>query len=216
MTNSELRKEIIAHACEFASGGLSVGKSGNISVRFEQGFLITPTGFSYEDLQPQHIAYCDLEGALLEGSYQPSSEWPFHAAIYKARQDIQAIVHCHSAYATALATTRRSIPPFHYMVAIAGGNRIECAEYATFGSTELSVNAVKALGERKACLLANHGQITVGKTVAEAYALAGEVESLAKQYCLSLQFGEPVLLDDREMQINLEKFSHYGQQQKRD
>ncbi|MEQ8288640.1 MAG: class II aldolase/adducin family protein [Gammaproteobacteria bacterium] len=213
MTSKELREDIIDHARDFEASGLSVGKSGNISARYEQGFVITPTGFAYADLQPDNLAFCNMDGSLIDGDWAPSSEWPFHAAIYQAREDINAIVHCHSTYATAIACNRKPIPAFHYMVATVGGNSIECADYATFGSVELSRNAVQALGNRKACLLANHGQVATGNTVAGAYQLAREVEALARQYCISLQFGEPVLLDDEEMARNVEKFKRYGRQQ---
>lgn len=213
MATIRLRKEIIARACDFKADGLSVGKSGNISVRCDEGLLITPTGFAYEKLGPLDLSHCSFDGEILEGKWAPSSEWPFHAAIYQAREDVQAIVHCHSPYAAALACVRKPIPAFHYMVAVAGGHSIECADYATFGSVELSENALAALGERRACLLANHGQIAVGASVAEAYELAQEVEALACQYLLSLQVGKPVLLDAAEMDVNLEKFSRYGSQQ---
>ena len=156
-----LRQEIITHARDFEGSGLSVGKSGNISVRFEQGFIITPTGFAYDELQSDHLAYCNMDGTLVEGEWAPSSEWPFHAAIYQAREDVKAIVHCHSSYATAIACNRQSIPAFHYMVAVAGGNTIECADYATFGTADLSAHVIEAIRQRKACLLANHGQLRV-------------------------------------------------------
>lgn len=216
MASIRLKQEIIDKACAFKADGLSIAKSGNISVRCDKGFLITPTGFAYDELEPDDLTYCSFNGDIIEGEWAPSSEWPFHAAIYQAREDVQAIVHCHSPYATAIAATRRPIPAFHYMVAVAGGSRIECADYATFGSAELSDNALAALGDRNACLLANHGQLATGATVAEAYKLAQVVESLAQQYCISLQVGEPVILDDEEMAVNLEKFKHYGKQQERE
>ncbi len=215
MASIRLKNDIISRACEFNTSGLSVGKSGNISVRCKEGFLITPTGFSYAELTVEDLTHCDFAGNLIEGKWKPSSEWPFHAAIYQARSDVHAIVHCHSPYATALACCRKPIPPFHYMVAISGAATIACAEYATFGSVELSENAVAALADSNACLLANHGQIAVGASVAEAYSMAHEVESLANQYCISLQAGVPILLDEEEMAINIEKFKHYGKQQER-
>lgn len=214
MASQQLREDIITHARDFEASGLSVGKSGNISARCDSGFVITPTGFAYADLQPVDLAWCNMDGSLHDGDWAPSSEWPFHAAIYQTREDINAIVHCHSPYATAIACNRKSIPAFHYMVATVGGNSINCADYATFGSNELSRNAVKALANRKACLLANHGQVATGNTVADAYQLAKEVEALARQYCISLQLGEPVLLDDEEMARNMEKFKHYGRRHK--
>ena len=212
MNSTELQQEIITTVCDFNVSGISVGTSGNLSARYEDGFLITPTGVAYNDLRPEDIVMCDLYGGVLSGALLPSSEWPFHAAIYSQREEVNAIVHVHSPYATALACNRKPIPAFHYMVAVAGGDQIPCAEYATFGTDELSNNVVSVLSGYKACLLANHGMVAVGHTVASAYKLAHEVELLAKQYCMSLQFGEPVLLDDAEMQINVEKFKTYGKQ----
>ncbi len=216
MASIRLKREIIATACDFNPSGLSVGKSGNISVRCDEGFLITPTGLAYTKLRIDDLVQCAYDGSVLEGGRLPSSEWPFHAAIYQAREDVNAIVHSHSPYATALACNRQPIPAFHYMVAIAGGDTIACAEYATFGSQALSENVVAALADRNACLLANHGQVAVGDTVEETYNLAHEIESLAKQYSLSLQSGKPVLLDANEMETNLEKFRDYGKQPEED
>ncbi len=212
MISTELCEAIIDVAKDFNASGISVGKSGNISARHDNGFVITPSGLAYSELKPLDLIYCDLEGKVLSGEWQPSTEWPFHAAIYKTRNDIHAIVHTHSTYATALACRRQSIPAFHYMVAIAGGNSIDCADYATFGTDTLSENVVNALADKRACLMANHGQIATGDNVDDAYALAHEVESLARQYSICLQTGEPVLLDDVEMQVNLEKFKTYGKQ----
>lgn len=149
---------------------------------------------------------------MLNGDWQPLSEWPFHAAIYQQHRDINAVVHTHSCYATALTCNRQSIPAFHYMLAVAGGKSIECAEYATFGTEILSNNVIKALGNRRACLMANHGQVAVGAGLEQACALAHEVKTLARLYTISLQIGKTVLLDDKEMDINLEKFKHYGKQ----
>lgn len=212
MTSIKLRNAIITKVREFKTCGLSVGKSGNISARSEQGFLITPTGIQYEALKAEDICYCDFDGNNIEGKWIPSSEWQIHADIYKQHVDVMAIVHCHSPYATALACCRRDIPAFHYMVAVAGGDSIPCADYATFGTDTISTNVNKLLNNRKACLMANHGQIAIGENIDAAFNLAEEVEILAKQYCISLQVGEPVLLDDDEMQLNLEKFKTYGKQ----
>jgi len=212
MDSLNVRQEIISTACDFNVSGISTGTSGNLSVRHENGFLITPTGLAYNDLKPEDIILCDPKGKVILGRLIPSSEWPFHVAIYAARNDVNAIVHVHSPYATGLACTRKPIPAFHYMVAIAGGNSIPCSEYATFGSDELAKNVVAALTGRTACLLANHGMVAVGDSIATAYKLAQEVEALAKRYCISLQFGNPVLLDDKEMETNIEKFHRYGKQ----
>jgi len=212
MESLNVRQEIISTACDFNVSGISAGTSGNLSARHENGFLITPSGFAYNDLKPDDIILCDLKGIVLSGELIPSSEWPFHAAIYAAHKDVNAIVHVHSPYATGLACTRKPIPAFHYMVAVAGGDSIPCADYATFGTDEISKNIVAVLTERKACLLANHGTVAVGNSISSAYRLANEVEALAKQYCISMQLGGPVMLDDAEMEANIEKFNRYGKQ----
>ena len=212
MNPSKLRKQIIETAIAFNTSGLSVGTSGNLSVRTPQGYFITPTGIPYVQLKEADIVEMDLKGNIIHGDIKPSSEWHFHQGIYQAREEINAIVHVHSDYATGIACTRQDIPAFHYMVAKAGGNSIRCAEYATFGSQALSENAVKALEDRRACLLANHGMIILGEDLDSAYKLAEEVENLAKQYCISKQLGEVVLVDDDEMDLNLKKFKTYGKQ----
>ena len=206
-------RQIIEAATAMSSSGLSPGKSGNVSARAgEDHILITPTGVPYADLNPQDIVALDMEGRAAAGSLLPSSEWHFHVAIYRARPEINAVVHSHSLYATALACAHREIPAFHYMVAVAGGDSIRCAPYATFGTDTLAEHAVTALDGRMACLLSNHGQIALGGTPARALALAQEVEALAAQYCIALQIGAPTLLDAEEMRRVLEKFKSYGQQ----
>ena len=212
MNPSKLRKQIIETAIAFNTSGLSVGTSGNLSVRTPQGYLITPTGIPYIQLKEADIVEMDLKGNIIHGDLKPSSEWQFHQGIYQAREEINAIVHIHSDYATGIACTRQDIPAFHYMVAKAGGDSIRCAEYATFGSEALSENAVKALEDRRACLLANHGMIILGEDLDSAYKLAEEVENIAKHYWISKQSGEPVLLDEKEMELNIEKFRIYGKQ----
>lgn len=212
MNSSKIRKKIIATSNEFNASGLSVGTSGNLSARTSQGYLITPTGIPYQQLNEADIVAMDLQGNVVKSDLKPSSEWHFHQDIYLAREEVNAIVHVHSDYATGLSCTRQDIPAFHYMVARAGGDSIRCAEYATFGTETLSQNAVKALQGRSACLLANHGMIALGENIESAYKLAEEVENIAKQYCISKQLGKVVLLDDDEMKINLEKFKIYGKQ----
>ncbi len=214
MGSQKTRQDIITIACDFNTSGLSAGKSGNLSVRREDGFLITPTGISYDQLIPDNIVHCDQNGRVISGDFIPSSEWPFHAAIYEAREEVNAVVHVHSPYATALACTRKPIPAFHYMIAVAGGNTIPCADYATFGSSDLSKNIVTALAGHTACLMANHGMVAVGDSLVSAYNLTHEVEALAKRYCISLQCGGPVFIDDIEMETIVEKFKIYGKQNK--
>jgi L-fuculose-phosphate aldolase len=212
MNSIKLRKQIIKTVIAFNTSGLSAGTSGNLSARISQGFLITPTGIPYLQLKEADIVEMDMQGNVIQGDLKPSSEWHFHRDIYLAREEINAVVHVHSDYATGIACTREDIPAFHYMVARAGGDYIRCAEYATFGSEALSQNAVTALQGRNACLLANHGMVVLGENIDSAYQLAEEVENLAKQYWISKQLGGVVLLDDEEMKTNLEKFKTYGKQ----
>jgi len=212
MNYLSLRREIIRTARLFNSTGLSVGTSGNLSVRTEAGFLVTPAGVPYGDLLPESIIELDREGNRLQGDLQPSSEWRLHTAVYQQRPETGAIVHVHSPYATGLACTRQEIPAFHYHIARAGGDTIRCAEYATFGSRALAENAVKALEGRTACLLANHGQLALGDSLSAALDMACEVEMLAMQYCIARLAGSPVLLGVEEMRVNLEKFRSYGRQ----
>jgi L-fuculose-phosphate aldolase len=211
MSDDALRAEIIATAIRMNASGINRGKSGNVSARTATGFLITPTGLTYESLQPEDIVAVTLAGTA-SGSRLPSSEWRFHRDIYAACSEAGAIVHAHSSFATSLACLGRDIPAFHYMVAVAGGKDIRCAPYATFGTQDLSDAALTALAGRRACLLANHGMIAMGPSLEAALALAIEVEALAEQYWRALQIGEPNLLSDAEMDVVLEKFKHYGQQ----
>lgn len=211
MSEIALRKAIIAVANEMSQSGLSPGKSGNVSARCGAQILITPTGVPYADLKPRDIVALDAHGKVVAGALLPSSEWHFHVAIYAARPDAGAIVHTHSRFATALACTGREIPAFHYMVAVAGGDSIRCAPYATFGTEALAEHAVAALAGRKACLLANHGQIALGDSPARALTMAQEVETLASHYVAALQIDQPVILDTDEMRVVLEKFRTYGQ-----
>jgi L-fuculose-phosphate aldolase len=204
-----LRQQIIATALRMNELRINRGRSGNVSARTGNGFLVTPSGLPYEETTPEEIAAVTLAGHA-SGPRQPSSEWRFHRDIYAARGDVGAIVHTHSTFATTLACLGRGIPAFHYMVAAAGGKDIRCADYATFGTQALSDRALAALEGRNACLLANHGMIAVGDTLAGALALAVEVEALAEQYWRTLQTGTPNLLSDAEMGVVLEKFSRYG------
>jgi L-fuculose-phosphate aldolase len=210
----ELRAAIIATATAMNAAGINRGKSGNVSARIGvdgiDGFLITPTGIAYDATTPDDIVAMTIDGAA-HGDRLPSSEWRFHRDLYRARGEFRAIVHAHAPFATTLACLRRGIPAFHYMVAIAGGRDIRCAPYATFGSAELAANAVAAMADRRACLLANHGIIAAGKDLASALALAVEVEGLAEIYWRALQLGEPVILSDVEMDVVVAKFRGYGQ-----
>lgn len=212
MKDLQLRQDIIATAVKFNQTGLSVGTSGNLSVKKDSRIFITPSGMHYQDLVPEDIVVLDKDGQIVSGGRNPSSEWRFHRDIYLQRPEINAVVHVHSTYATAIACTQHDIPAFHYMVAAAGGDSIRCANYATFGTEALSKNAVKALAGRYACLLANHGMIATGADLKSAFELAQLVEELAQQYYLSCRMGGPVILDTEEMRINLDKFRSYGKQ----
>ena len=209
MTEHELRPQIIATALRMNELRINRGKSGNVSARVGEGFLVTPSGLPYEETRPADIARVTLDGRAT-GPRQPSTEWRFHRDIYAARHEVDAIVHAHSTFATTLACLGRGIPAFHYMIALAGGKDIRCADYATFGTQALSDHALAALDGRKACLLANHGMIAVGGSLVDALALAVEVEALAEQYWRALQTGTPNLLSDAEMDVVLEKFKSYG------
>jgi L-fuculose-phosphate aldolase len=190
--------------------GLVRGTAGNISARTADGMLITPSNVPYDDMAAGDVVALTLRGEPLGATQRrPSTEWKLHGGLYVTREDVRAVVHTHSPNATALACTRRGIPAFHYMVAAAGGNDIPCTEYAPFGSGELACHAAGALLKRNACLLANHGMVAVGESVEAALSLALEVETLAQQYLLALQAGEPVLLTDEQMNEALAAFADY-------
>ena len=209
---SVLRLALVAAARSLTTQGLNRGTSGNIGVRLNASFLITPSGAPTEMLLPETMVEMDFSGAVL-GVGKPSSEWRVHRDSLMARSDIGAVVHTHSRYATAFACLQREIPAFHYMIARAGGDSIRCTPYAIFGSQALSDLALLALENRKTCLLGNHGVIALGFDLADAMALALEVESLCEQYWSALQLGEPNLLSADQMQEVLEKFKDYGRRQ---
>jgi len=207
--SNQLHKQLIETAVAMNASGINRGTSGNLSVRTDEGFLITPSGMDYESLAPEDIVAVNLEGDW-EGSNKPSSEWRIHLDVYRERADARAIVHAHPAFCTTLACLGRSIPAIHYMVAVAGGKDIRCAPYATFGTQALSDYAVAALEGRKACLMAHHGLLCLERDLPRALALAIEVEGLAQIYYQCLLAGEPTVLDDAEMDRVLEKFKDYG------
>lgn len=206
----EPRARVVAAARRLRDLGLNPGRSGNASVRFAEGFLITPSGLAYDRLGPRDIVFLDLESGAARGERAPSSEWRLHRDLYARREGAGGIAHTHSPYATTLACLRRAIPSFHYEVAFAGGSDIRCADYATFGTQALSDRALAAIEGRRACLLANHGAVAIGATLEEAVELAERVESLARVYWQALQVGEPTLLGEVEMAQVLEKFRTYG------
>jgi len=210
-----LREAVIDTARAMNAAGINVNKSGNVSARCRRGnvpgFLITPTGIPYAQLTPDEVVFVRLDSADCIGTCAPSSEWRIHLDILRTRQEFGAIVHTHSRAATALAIHGHSMPAFHYMVAIAGGNVIRCARYATFGTQELSDRALEALANRKACLLAHHGVIACEASLPAALRLAIEVENLAHTYLLARTLGEPPVLSDEEMSRVAARFASYGQ-----
>lgn len=204
------RREVLDTALAMSRRGLSPGRSGNVSRRFRDGMLITPSGQTYASIMPADIVFVADDGTVAPGQKKPSTEWRFHLSAYRARPDMGAIVHTHSTHATVLACAGKSIPAFHYMVAVAGGNDIPIIPYATFGTKELARHVAKGLKDRDACLMANHGQIAIGETCTKALELAAEVENLAEQYFKVLCLGDPILLDKEEMEKVLEQFESYG------
>ncbi|MGA8863545.1 MAG: class II aldolase/adducin family protein [Gallionella sp.] len=210
MNEFELRSEMVHITKQLDELGLNRGTSGNLSARFRDGMLITPSGMGAEGLSEDDIVFVQMDGTS-RGRWQPSSEWLFHRDILAQRAEVGAVVHTHSVAATALACMRRDIPPFHYMIALMGGDNIRCAKYATFGTQQLSDHALLALKDRKACLLANHGMIAAGKDLSDAFRITLEVETLSEMYLRALQAGEPVLLSAQEFRDAQNRFASYGQ-----
>jgi L-fuculose-phosphate aldolase len=201
---------LVAAARHLSATGMNPGRSGNLSARVEHGFLVTPSGTDYASLHPDDLVHVDPDGIAEGGQRIPSTEWRLHRDIYANHPDAGAVVHTHSPFATTLACLGRSIPPFHYEVAFAGGSDIRCAPYETFGTQELSNATVGALKDRRACLLANHGAVAYGSDIEDATRLAEKVEALARLYWQAVQLGEPALLSADEMARVMGKFSTYG------
>ncbi len=213
MSELKLRESIIAACLEMNRSGLNQGTSGNISLRWNDGLLITPTSLPYNQMTPDDIVFLGMDGRT-EGQNKPSSEWRFHRDIMKAKPEVAAIVHTHAMYSTIIAIMGLEIPPLHYMVASAGGATIPCAPYATFGTEDLSVHAVAALKDRSACLLEHHGMIATGPTLDKAMWLAVEVETLARQFHGCLQIGGPRLLPVEEVENVRQRMKTYGHRPK--
>ena len=212
MKNLEKRKEVIKYSIKLNTTNLSPLRSGNISARSDengiQGFLITPSGKKYDTLKEDDIVFVSNDGNH-DTNLKPSSEWRFHKDIYLKKPDAKAIVHAHSPHATAVSAHGKDIPAFHYMIALAGGDSIKCAKYATFGTQELSNNIIDALENRKACLMSNHGQVAFGENLEGAFVLAEELENICHQYINTIKLGDPKILSSSEMDVILEKVKNY-------
>ena len=212
-TEDDARRDIIEACLEMNACGLNQGTSGNISIQYEDRMLISPSAVPYKMLTPDMIASMDLSGDMptsWEGPRKPSTEWRFHWLSMKMRDDIEAVVHTHATYCTALSMLHKTIPACHYMVAAFGGMDVRCADYATFGTSDLAQNVIKALEGRTACLMANHGMVATGAGIEQAMWRAVELEALARQYQLALQVGEPVLLSEEQINETLKLFAGYG------
>jgi L-fuculose-phosphate aldolase len=209
----KIRAAIVEKARWMNASGLNQGTSGNISARYGDSILITPSGVPYDHMQPEMIATMPVQGeyGAWSGPMKPSSEWRFHLDIARGRPDVGSVVHTHSTFCTAVAITRRSIPAVHYMMAAFGGMEIKCADYATFGTKQQSDNALKALEGCAACLLANHGMIATGNDLDRAMWLAVETETIAKQFYYATMLGKPVILGEPEIEDTRKAFANYGQ-----
>ena len=206
------REAIVEHYRDLIASGLGTGSSGNLSTRVDGGMLITPTGIPAEHLTPDQPVHVSLDGEVSQGQLRPSSEWHMHAAVYRNRPEIEAVVHCHSRYATILACANRPIPAIHYMIAITQSDEVPVAPYATFGTNALAESVIAGLAGRLASLLANHGQIAIGRDLDEAMRVAREVEELASIYWGSLAIGGGHVLNQQDMADVQAAFTTYGQQ----
>ncbi len=211
----QIRENIVKKCRLMNDSGLNQGTSGNISVLYEDRMLITPSGTPYDTMTPEMIASVEMnsEVGTFTGPLKPSSEWRFHRYLLRDNDNVSAIVHAHSTYCTTLAIARKSIPACHYMIAAFGGSDVRCSEYARYGTEELAQHAIKALEGRMGCLLANHGMIALGENLDKAMWRAVELETIAKQYYLSLQIeGGPLILNEAQIQETLDSFATYGLQ----
>ena len=211
MTRDEACQQLVDAMRTLDVRGLNRGTSGNISMRFGSGMIVTPSGVTPDRLTPEMMVFVDGDGSVTEGSARPSSEWRMHMGLYHRRTDANAIVHCHARYSTILACAHREIPPLHYMVAVSGGSNVPVAPYSTFGSEELAEGVAQTLDGRYACLMANHGLIALAPALPLAMAIADEIEEQAAVYCGTLAVGGPKLLDEAEMGRIIGAFRDYGQ-----
>lgn len=209
------RKEIVEYGKKLIETGLTKGTGGNLSIfnRERSLMAISPSGIEYVKIKPEDVVVLDLDGKKVDGDKEPSSEYDMHRIFYKNRDDIDAIIHTHTMYATTIACLNWELPPVHYMIALAGVN-VRCAKYATYGTKELAENAFKAMENRNAVLLANHGMLAGAKDLANAFNITEEVEYCAELYYRSKSIGEPIILPEDEMVKMLDKFKTYGQVKK--
>lgn len=214
-TEADIRQDIIDACLEMNASGLNQGTSGNISVRHEGMMLITPSATPYDRMTPDMIAAMDLTGEMTgewEGPLKPSSEWRIHWQILTARTELSAVVHAHPVHCTALSMLRKPIPACHYMIAAFGGEDVRCSDYHVFGSPELADMVVAALKDRSACLMGSHGMVACGANLEQAMWRAVELETLAHQYYVASQMGDPVILSEAEIEETLRLFTGYGRQ----
>jgi L-fuculose-phosphate aldolase len=206
------RQEIVDYCKLMVARGLTKGTGGNISIfdRDSDLVIISPSGIDYDIMTAQDVSVVDLNGQLVFGEKKPSSEFPMHAIFYQKRDDLNAIVHTHSPFATTIASLRWDLPAISYLVAFSGKN-VRCAEYASFGTKELAENAFEAMQDRQAVLLANHGLLAGAYNIATAFTVAEEIEFCCEIYSRAKAIGVPVILADDEMELMAEKFKTYGQ-----
>lgn len=207
-----IQQQLLELTLQLQSLGLNEGSSGNCSIRHHDGFFITPSGLNPKVIHEDDMVFMDFNGTIQSNqkpAREPSSEWRFHHDILKSRIDVNVVIHTHSTFATTLSIFRKDIPAFHYMIAIAGGNSIRCSAYALFGTQTLSDEAIKALDNRKACLLANHGLIVIGRDIEDALNITCEIERLCEQYVYVLQIGAPSILSNQEMDEVIYRFKSY-------
>jgi L-fuculose-phosphate aldolase len=206
------REELVEYGKKLITHNLTKGTGGNLSIyNREKGYIaITPSGIDFFDIKPEDIVITDMKGNIIEGSKKPSSEWAMHKIMYENRADLDAVIHAHTMYATVLACLRWELPSSHYMIAVAGKN-VRCAKYATFGTKELAENAFEAMKDRKAVILANHGLLAGAKDLANTFNIIEEIEYCSEIYYRAKSIGEPIILDDKEMELMEVKFQAYGQ-----
>ncbi|WP_409227647.1 L-fuculose-phosphate aldolase [Gudongella sp. SC589] len=212
MLLGELREKVVEYGKMLLERDLTTGTGGNISIFHRESGLvvISPSGLDYMETRANDVVVMNLDGAVIDGDRKPSSEYELHRIFYQNRDDLSALVHTHSIYATTISCMNWDLPPVHYMVAVAGDN-VRCADYATFGTKELAENAFRAMEDRKAVLLANHGMLAGATTVEQAFKIAEDIEFCCELYYRTRSMGEPVVIGQEEMVRMREKFRKYGQ-----